>query len=71
MFFVIKKLSLLLVILVFVIHQPLHEPVRAADLKIEIVQIKDSGSSPFWSPDGKEIVYVVISPIKPTLKAAN
>jgi len=32
--------------------------VSAPDLKIEIVQIKDSGSSPFWSPDGREIVYV-------------
>ncbi len=55
----IKKLSSLFIVsLMLVLHQPLHEPARAADLKIEIHKIKDSGSSPFWSPDGKEIVYI-------------
>ncbi len=30
----------------------------SSNLKIEIVKVKDSGTSPFWSPDGKEIVYI-------------
>ncbi len=52
-----KRFSLFLAVLLTV-FQSIYTPVRASSLKIEIVQIKDSGSSPFWSPDGKEIVYI-------------
>lgn len=34
------------------------QEVKTSDLKIEIIKIKDSGTLPFWSPDGKEIVFV-------------
>jgi Tol biopolymer transport system component len=44
-------LSLLLIIFIY-------SPTKASELKIKIIKIKDSGFSPFWSPDGKEIVYV-------------
>ena len=52
-----KRFSLFLVVLL-IVFQPVYTPAIASDLKIEIIQIKDSGSSPFWSPNGKEIVYI-------------
>lgn len=43
---------------VHVLSSSAQERFPSDELKIEIIKIKDSGASPFWSPDGKEIVYV-------------
>lgn len=49
-----KRFFLVGILFLFSVHAPLN----ATDLKMEIIKIKDSGTQPFWSPDGKEIVFI-------------
>ena len=57
---IFKRPLIILSILFLCVFTPVKaaQEVATSDLKIEIIKIKDSGASPFWSPDGKEIVYV-------------